>query len=1332
MAEKAPKPAGSSWTDEQWEAIRARGHNLLVAAAAGSGKTAVLVERIIRKVMDEQQPVDVDRLLVATFTKAAASEMRERIREALQKALLANPDSTHLRRQLAFVHRASITTLHSFCTEVIRRYFQLIDLDPGFRVADDTEAELLRQDLLSDLLEEHYGESGEDSHFYRLVDWFSGDKSDDALFKLIQELYDFSRSHPKPDEWLDEAANRFAEPSNGSMSLWQEHLLADVRMELRAARGELEEALQLAGLPGGPAPYIDNLMEDLKLANELLAASGTGWDSVYSAFQTAAFGKLKACRGDDVDKELQEQVKGLRDRAKKKLGAIADELFARSSEQFAAELEELGPLIRLLVELVKQFGQRYQVEKRSKRLLDYSDLEHYCLQILLDSSSDEPGEMKPSAAALDYQEQFEEVLVDEYQDTNMVQETIIRLISRPGAGNRFMVGDVKQSIYRFRLAEPGLFLQKYKSYRTGDVDELTESTEYAATEEKAAEGIGADAFGQRIDLARNFRSRQEVVDAVNFIFRQIMHESAAEIDYDRSAELVCGASYPEWQARAHDLSAELMLIDRGAGGQQAGASGSPEEDGGFDAEPSVSGQEEDEEEQAETARLEARAIAAQIRGLIGMEGTPPFPVYDRKTGGTRPASFRDMVILLRATQAWSPVLIEELQLASIPAYADLNTGYFSAVEVGTLLSLLQIIDNPLQDIPLAAVLRSPIVGLTADELAEVRLASRRGPFYDAVEAFRAKGEQADEAGTALYRKVSAFVDSLESWREEARQGSLAGLIWRLYRETGYFDLVGGMPGGVQRQANLRALYDRARQYEATSFRGLFRFLRFIERMRDSGGDLGTARALGEQEDVVRIMTIHKSKGLEFPVVFVAGLGKSFNRQDLNGSFLLHKQLGFGPRFVDTERRIGYPTLASLAIKRRMNKEMLAEEMRVLYVALTRPKEKLYLVGTVKSLAKELEAWGRSLECRSMTLPDYRLVEAKRLLDWIVPSVLRHSQASLLRDYGAIGGGIDDSGRMADVPAEVRSDASQWKISIIAPESLPLSEAAAASESHTAYYDRWNALKKTEPVDIRGSSSSLRNEVQRLLTWNYPHQDAVGLFSKTSVTELKRSREQAELSEEAPAASIVDGLDVGSRAAVQAESGFLTRAGGPSSAKRPRFMERRKLNAAERGTAYHAVMQYIPLKPGLARHDVEQTMDEMVLKELLTEEQRSSIDPEVIHAFFASDIGRRLLSAHSVKRELPFSYALIAGEVYAEAQGDTREDTVLIQGVIDCLFEEEDGWVLLDYKTDSLAGRTVEEVSQRYRLQIELYRRAVEHIWGRPVIGAYLYFFDGRVVATMGE
>ncbi|UJF35065.1 helicase-exonuclease AddAB subunit AddA [Paenibacillus hexagrammi] len=1394
MSKQYPKPQGSTWTDDQWDAITLSGQNMLVAAAAGSGKTAVLVERIIRRISDEWNPVDVDRLLVATFTKAAASEMKHRIREALEKELTKQPHSQHLRKQLALMGRASITTLHSFCLEVIQRYFSLIKLDPGFRIANETEGELLRYDLLQEMLEQYYSESVEDSAFWRLMDSFSGERSDDAIMQLILKLYDVSRSHPWPSYWLRSMASMFgpqpivsAEPNMdeaaaamqeamplvaagaapADYSLWVQSLVQDVKLELEGAADLLRQAQDVIDMPGGPAPYQDNLRDDLLLVDSLREAASTSWPSMYEAFQAASFGKLKACKGDDYDKELQEEVKELRNRAKDIIGKIREDLFGRTPEQFGQELAELAPVLHTLVDLVLDFGARYQAAKADKGLIDFADLEHYCLQILCQSGS-MPGELYPSEAALAYRKQFAEVLLDEYQDTNRVQEAIVELISNSKPGNRFMVGDVKQSIYRFRLAEPGLFLEKYKAFRSSKESAVLESQKQQAA-------------GLRIDLARNFRSRSEVVHAVNYVFKQVMNETVGEIEYDEQAELVYGAGYPP---PAADCAVEMLIIDKMT---EAEESSEPEEN---DTEPSSSSETSagsspsealdpvQDAQELETVQLEARAMASQIRELVG-EGSDrqAFQVFDKRTGGTRPATYRDIVILLRATSAWAPVIIEELKGMGIPAYADLSTGYFSATEVEVMISLLKVIDNPYQDVPLAAVLRSPIVQLTADELAQVRVSGKQVPFYEAVLQFVkneaesvkevqdatkdsvetleerasegfwaqsmleiASGKEATQEGTqpfneqpkgagplTLKEKLEHFLHLLEAWRSEARQGSLADLIWSIYRQTGYYDFAGGLPGGLQRQANLRALYDRARQYESTSLRGLFRFLRFIERMKDSGGDLGTARALGEQEDVVRIMSIHKSKGLEFPVVFVAGMAKMFNQRDLNDSFLLHKELGFGPRFVDARLRISYPTLPSLAIKRRMKLELLAEEMRVLYVALTRAREKLYLLGTVKSLDKLLRAWGRNLSRTQRYLPDYELAKAKCYLDWVGPALLRHPHAKEWRERLGIG--------EAASGVHLLSDASSWRFRIVKPESL-ITGSQLQEGLHTLDREMLGAVQALKPVDSAGQWS---NWLDHRLSWTYTYAKAPKLFSKTTVSEMKRLSELNRLTEEMelPVAQLnrlteemeppVVQLNHTEQPVISAARSVLP---GTSVLRRPRFMEKKKLTAAERGTVVHAVMQNLPLTEPMTASIVQDKLAYMLEKQLLTEEQCAVVDIPTILNFFETPIGRRMLQAGRVQREVPFSYGLSAMEVYHAADRSTEGETVLIQGVIDCLFEDQNGLVLVDYKTDAVKGRSVEELRSRYEVQVTLYARAVEHIWKRPVTGKYLYFFDGSLLIDM--
>jgi ATP-dependent helicase/nuclease subunit A len=1286
-----PKPANSTWTDDQWDAIVTSGSNVLVAAAAGSGKTAVLVERIIGKISANS---DVDRLLVATFTKAAAAEMKDRIRIALEKELERKPDSEHLRKQLALMNRASITTLHSFCLDVIRRYYPLIGLDPGFRIANETESELMRLDVLDQLFERKYESPDDNGAFLKLADKFGGERGDEPLYRLVQQLYDFAQSHPWPSYWLSQTAAAFELNDIAELgeSEWVKSLSGHVLLTLEGAASLLLQAMDLTRQPGGPSPYAATFEEDLQLVEQLIASvKAQGWENWSEPFQSAQFGKLKAMRGDEYDKDLQEQAKALRDQAKKLIGGLAAELFGRDAEQFLGELQELAPLMATLAELVIAFGEGYEAAKRAKGLLDFGDLEHYCLRILRDPSST-PGELKPSIAALEFQQQFDEILLDEYQDTNMVQEAIVSLIERAGSGNRFMVGDVKQSIYRFRLADPTLFLRKYKSYAT--------------RKELEAAGIANAEEGLRIDLARNFRSRSEVVDGVNDVFRSIMRENVAEMDYDRRAELVCGASYPPPPLQSSNaFQIQFAVLDKGKGGDQedsedeSGESGYSAEDESDDE--AVGGAVAvDNTQELKTAQLEARWIAEQIRSMLDNG----FDVYDGKNRVNRPMQWRDIVILLRATQQWAPIIIEELQAAGIPAYAELSSGYFDATEVETMLSMLRVIDNPYQDIPLAAALRSPLFSLQAEELASIRIPSPGSTYYDAVLRAAVDGRLDEETR----RKLNGFLIRLDRWRNEARQGSLADLLWDIYRETGYFDFVGGLPGGVQRQANLRALHDRARQYEATSFRGLFRFLRFIERMRDSGGDLGTARALGEQEDVVRIMSIHKSKGLEFPIVFVAGLGKMFNQQDIRSSFLMHKQLGFGPRVVDTELRISYPSLSYLSIRRTMRMEMLAEEMRILYVALTRPKEKMFLVGTVSDAEAKLKRWLTSIDAEGQ-LSDFRIASARSFMDWLGPLAASQMQLSL-----------------SDAEEERSASVLEWRSGIV-PASMLGMEAAAAAEQHELGAEKEERLQAVASLALL-EDAAVDEQLRSRLEWEYPHQEASRIAAKTSVTEMKR--QYAEMPEEAAAEHHTweegqpqTGSDSQSSSQVNPTS---ENASGSYTfrLRRPAFMEEIALTAAEKGSANHLLMQHVSLTAPADREQLQNTLDSMVDKRLLSVKHAEAIDLDAVAAFFKSKLGERLRGAQWVRREVPFSCMFPANRVYPGSGDTLAAEPILIQGVIDCLFEDENGVVLLDYKTDRIYMKDWDLAAERHRFQLELYAEAIEAVLGRHIDESYVFFFDG--------
>lgn len=1229
-------PAELTWTSDQWKAIWASEQDILVAAAAGSGKTAVLVNRIIYKLLSEK--TNVDELLVVTFTNASAAEMRHRIADALESAIKKDPSSQHLRRQLSLINRASISTLHSFCLETIRKYYYEIDIDPGFRIADSTEAELLKDEVLDDLFEEHYGNEGNEP-FFRLVDAFSSDRNDIELQGIVRSLHEFSSSHPYPEEWLDEMVSMYnisEETTIDQLPFW-DALQFHISLQLSAAKDYLEEAMKLTQLPAGPAPRAETFLQDLSIVEKLDEARQQSWEAMYSVFETLKFTTIKQVRGDAYDKELADQSRSLRDKAKKLIEGLKKELFSRRPESFLKDMKELKDYVAMLVTLVKQFKHKYLLEKQEKGIVDFSDLEHYCLDILTEKDSE--GSIKPSHVALKYRKQFHEVLVDEYQDTNLVQETILNLVSNDNEsdGNRFMVGDVKQSIYRFRLAEPNLFLGKYVRFK-----------------HDGSQG------GLRIDLNRNFRSRKEVLDGTNYLFKQLMGVSVGEIEYDQDAELKKGAPYPEDET----YPVEVTFINQNNSNASRG--------------------DEDEEmsdlEDMENVQLEARLLAKSIKEMIAEKRK----ITDLKTGTQRSIIYRDIVILMRS-MTWAPEIMEEFKKQGIPVYGNLSSGYFEATEVSIMMSLLKIIDNPLQDIPLASVLRSPIVGLNEEQLAQIKVSNTSGTFFDAVKSFCEKGENTDNS--RYYNSVKTFFDKLDEWRELARQKSLSELIWQLYRDTKYYDFVGGMPGGKQRQANLRALFDRARQYEESSFRGLFRFLRFIERMQDRGDDLGAARALSEQEDVVRIMTIHSSKGLEFPVVFIAGLSRQFNMMDLKKSYLLDKEYGFACKYTNPELRITYPSLPQIAFKKKKQLEMIAEEMRVLYVALTRAKEKLILIGTLKDAENSFEKWRKTQSHNDWLLKDYVRASSKSYSDWIGPALARHHQNWELFEQSS---SIDFS--------ELTHHPSCWKMEIIEASSLQQEENTDEQNEN----EIMEAIKNHNAINIH---SPYAERISEQLNWSYQNRDAVTHYSKQTVTELKR---QVEVNER--------------------ENGLQLISARKRIHDRPSFMQAKSMTGAEKGTIMHLIMQQINPKEIITEEYLDQFKLTLVQKEFLRQDQLEAINNEEVLTFFQSDIALRMRNATNIQREVPFSMSIPATEAYSDWQAG--EENVLVQGVIDCLFEDEQGVVLLDYKTDRIADRFVngfEEakpiLENRYRVQIDLYMKALQDILKIEVNEKYLYFFD---------
>ncbi len=1234
----------TNWTPNQLEAIEARNQNLLVSAGAGSGKTAVLVERIIRLITDPVRPADVDRLLVVTFTKAAAAEMRRRVGEALTQELNRNPGSEILERQLRLLPQAQITTLHAFCGDVLRRYHYLLDLDPEFRIADETEAAILRQETLAALFEEQYQRIENDSGLQVLVEGYGGERDDLKLQELVLRLHHFAQSNLRPADWLRRAAGcgRIGEGFDGAVPMVRA-LRKLVEDRLRWIQHDLETALGLAGMPGGPEAYRAAIAAEVAAVGELVSGvRNWSWDELRRRMQAFAFAPRLPRAGAEVDQELKEFCAACRKQAKERFRDLYAQFFAREPGALLADQAAVAPVLARLADLTVAFGEAYRRAKRERNLVDFADLEHYCLQVLLAPDTD-ADRLVPSEVALEFREFFVEVLVDEYQDINAVQEAILTLVSRSETDrpNLFMVGDVKQSIYRFRLADPNLFLRKYREYPT-------------------AHGRRT----RRIDLAHNFRSREEIIWAVNYLFRRIMTEAVGELEYDRAAELVYGrrcvtpAGVPE--------PVEVHLLERRPAEAEDTA-------GVAESEPGL----EWDDEEADATQREARLVAGIIQRLVrGTASTGPAHILEVPQGTLRPVRYRDIVILLRATAGKVHTYLEELRRLEIPAYAKTETGYFEATEVAIALALLKVIDNPRQDIPLAAVLRSPIVGLSAAELAAVRAREQSGDFYGAVIA--AAGKQ-----DALAKRLSDFLARLDRWRTQARRGSLADLIWTVYRETGFFDYVGALPGGAARQANLRALYDRARQYEATAFRGLFRFLRYLELLREGGQDLGPAPVLAESEDVVRVMSIHQSKGLEFPVVILADLGRRFHMPDLQRDVLFHQDLGLGAYFVDPDARVSYPTVGWHVLREKLYREQLAEELRILYVAMTRARERLILTGSVSRLPQALFRWNLAAGSEAGPLPGTVLVQAQNYLDWLIPALMAHPDAEPLRR---------EAGRLPS--RGLLTDPSRWEVHLYHRHGAETEVAPAEGRDETLL-DR---MRQGKPVPVEDKTLGA---VQRILAWRYPRPLLASLPAKIAATELK-----------------------GRLAELEAEDQSARPCYHRILGRQPRFLQSPgTLSAAEFGTAMHLVLRHLELGGDLSPAGVKKQVAGLVERQILSAAEAEAIDAAAIAGFLAGPLGRRLREAVWIRREWPFYLRLPAREAFPESGGALGDETVVIQGIIDCLFAEPDGLVLIDYKTDRAAGEGVKTLPvDKYRDQLNLYARAVEAILGQRVKERYLQFF----------
>ena len=1243
---------GVQWTKEQQEVIRLRDRNILVSAAAGSGKTAVLVERILSKITDNTHPADIDRLLIMTFTRAAAGEMKERISAVIEKALGEDPDNEHLQRQTTLLHAAQITTIDGFCAYIIRNYFHLIGLDPGYRTADEGELKLLRGDVVKALLEEHYAQK--DEKFQKFVECFATGKSDENLGDLIQKLYEMAMSNPFPEEWLQKCLGDYRIESLEELreTEWMKMLWDAVGDELQEAELLIREARNVCAEADGPYLYEDALNSDLILVRDLQElAEKRDYNGTVKVLVKPAFARLSTKKALDVEEQKKQRVKELRDEEKGILKELGQRYFQSSEEEILEMIRYVREPIEMLIELTIQFMEQFGMAKREKNILDFTDMEHFALQILMTKDGEE---IHMSQAARELSAKYDEVLVDEYQDSNFVQELLTTAVSGwiNQKKNIFMVGDVKQSIYRFRLARPELFMEKYKSYSTEEAKE------------------------QRIDLHKNFRSRAQVLESVNFIFRQIMGEDLGGVTYDKDAALYPGASFPEGESEEF-VKTEVLLIEK---------DGEELADVQESADAGAQGSQMELENQ-NAQELEALAIAQRIQEIVGKE-----QIVDKETREYRSVEYGDIVILLRTAYGWAETFREVLASQGIPVYCTSRTGYFSALEIVTVLNYLKVCDNPLQDIPLMGVLRSPIVGCTSQELAELRIHYPKGLLYESLTAYVGESSKTDflTEKDFLKLKLSNFLQLLEKVRNMAAYTPVHELILYVLKETGYGNYARALPGGEQRFANLTMLVEKAMDYEKTSYRGLFNFVRYIEQLQAYEVDYGEVNLTGAGNTAVEIMTIHKSKGLEFPVVFVAGMGKQFNFQDMNAGLLLHPELGIGADAVIPEKRVIASSLNKQIIRRQLLKESLGEELRVLYVAMTRAKEKLILTGTVGKLEKQMVSLSRFLDEEEELLPLGTRIKAKNYWAFVLPALVRHrAMSELLGEYGIL----------MKKQKGIYDDVSDFVIKKVTVRQMTEKAVIlqAGNQMQEEYLKNWDADQVYD--------KEVREEIEKRFSFVYPYKYLEDIPVKVSVSDLKKRswHDESELEE-----------NISVSAEEQEEE---------QEAPVPAFMaeKQEEYKGAARGTAYHRVMECLDYAEADTEEQLRAQLKRLLESQKMTEQEAECIRIWDIRRFVESGLGQRMKKAAMKKhlyREQPFVIQRSASML----DDGWKNETVLVQGIIDAYFMEEEEIVLVDYKTDRVKRGQEQKLIDLYHVQLEDYARALERMTGKRVKEKIIYSF----------
>ena len=1264
---------GVKWTPEQESAIMSPkdsnlgAQTLLVAAAAGSGKTAVLVERIITRLKDMENPLSVQELMVVTFTKAAAAEMSARIGVALAKAMESTDDKAlqaRLERQLNLLPSAHISTLHSFCQWVIRSYFYKLDIPPTARIGNEAEMALLKQEVLENLLKEAYEHNM--YGIFDLSDFFSDDKSDAGLQDKVLSLYEFAMSQSNPDGWMRHAVEPYkaAQEQDLRDTLWGRAMWDDQQAEIDRIADRIEQMEPLLESPVGPKKWDKVYQEQLAALTQLKEAQ-TWSDMVdvcrnLDTFTKASFTSLgKALEKGEVDGALADEFKSLGSQNKDSLKGMKNGLFHIDESVLQQQFKDQYPLIHNLVELTIAFHKSYDEAKKEQGIMDFSDLEHLCLALLMEpGTEDDP---QPSEVALELQETFKEIMVDEYQDTNGVQETIINLISR--VDNRFYVGDVKQAIYSFRMADSSLFMNKYNTY-----------------------GLMNDAVERRIDLAKNFRSHENILTTTNFIFYQIMTQEAAELNYGEKESLIPGRIVEDAPSDWVGGAVELHLLDTSDTNRSDETDGDSETAG----------------DEPENNERELDFIIQKIKELHASKKQ-----VQNTDGSFRQIQWRDFAVLRRSLAGWGTRAVAAMRQAGIPAVVNERDGYFEAQEIQLLLSLLQIIDNPEQDLPMAAVLHSGLVGLDANELGALRLTGD-GSLWSVMSLY---AEQAQD------ERLLQFIAHIERWRTLSRRHGVADLLWDIYETLDYVNYVGAMPNGLVRRANVMALYERAKGFESSGFRGLFRFLRFVESLRDSNQDMAVANVVTEADDVVRLMTIHKSKGLEFPVVFLSGVQKKFNTMDFNSPLLVDKNGGIGLKGYYPDIRVSYPSMPWLYCKSIKSDAMKAEEQRILYVALTRARDKLFLTGYINKAIKKEKGVGAHIKHAALTQTQALgadLIKAgNSYLHWLLIAFARHLDGgALLRNIIELEGetNFDLLDRQCQVKVEIHDGSLYGDLDYKA-------------DVDETTINTVRVLGKVNDVE-------LPEEIVQRFAFTYPNLVASKTTAKISVSELKRRF--AERDAEAVSATDVSmqqkpviSCDItedttGENAILDTSIPTISETELADSVfgRKPMAIADAEeiVTGAQWGTLMHEAMQWLPVKK-YTQKSMTDMLDSLQAEGKFSDEERSLLSDRSLYGFFNSDLGQRLIASKRVERELPFSMLFDGNRVYPGVENGER---LFLQGIIDTAFVEDDQWVLVDYKTDRV--KSGDELIRRYKIQMDLYKEALERLTNMPVKASYIYSF----------